>query len=248
MKEQFPDRPDESLDDLILGGLKIFQPRQGYRFSLDAVLLAHFAKPEKVETAVDLGTGSGVIPLLLTRQAPPLKVLGVEIQASMVKRARRSVEFNRLQERIEIIQGDIGTIEEILPRGLAELVLSNPPFWKQGEGRISNNQEEAVARHEIEVSLEQIVAAGAYLLANQGKFCMIHRADRLTELLELFQIYKLRPQRLRMVHSFIDREAKLFLLEGQKNGRGKTVILPPLIIYETPGVYCREIRQIYDLR
>lgn len=246
MKEQFPNQQDESLDDLILGDLKIFQPRQGYRFSLDAVLLTHFSPGEKVKTAVDLGMGNGVIPLLLAQQAPSIKVLGIELQGSMVERAQKSVEFNRMQERIEIIQGDIKKIAELLPRGLAELVLSNPPFWRQGEGRISSNREEAVARHEIEINLEQIVSAGAYLLADRGKFCIIQRADRLLEILDLFKLNKLRPKRLRMVHSFIDREAKLFLLEGQKNAGGKMVILPPLIIYESNGVYCHEIRQIYS--
>ncbi|MEN6351637.1 MAG: tRNA1(Val) (adenine(37)-N6)-methyltransferase [Syntrophomonas sp.] len=246
MREHIADE-EESLDDLILGGLKIFQPRQGYRFSLDAVLLSHFPKLEKINTAVDLGTGNAVIPILLTERNPVIKVFGIEIQESMVKRARRSIVYNHLQERIEVIQGDIKRIEEILPRGLAELVLSNPPFWKKGEGRISSNEEEAWARHEMKVELEQIVAAASYLLTDGGKFCIIQRADRLLEVLELFRKYRLTPKSLRNVHPFIDREAKLVLLEGWKNRGGKLVLAAPLIVYEAPGVYCPEIREIYSI-
>lgn len=239
-------RPDESIDDLLLGGLKLIQAREGYRFSLDAVLLAHFAELKGVAKAVDLGTGNGIIPLLLAHRSPTLAVTGIEIQAGMVERARRSVEYNDLQQRIEIIQDDIRKVEQIFSRGWAELVLSNPPFWRKGEGLLNNRPEEAIARHEIELELPELLAAAAYLLASRGKLVLIQRADRMLEIMDQLTNYKLIPRRLRLVHPFADRDANLLLLEAEKNGKGKLQILSPLIIYEKPGTYCAEIQQIYE--
>jgi tRNA1Val (adenine37-N6)-methyltransferase len=167
----------ESIDDLILGNMKIIQPRQGYRFSIDSVILAFFADAGKAKQAVDLGTGSGVIPLLLAYQNQDLKIIGIEIMVAAADRARRSVAYNGLADRINIVDGDIKNINSLLPPGTADLVVANPPFWKKGEGRISQNPEQAVARHEVKVELPEIIAAAAYLLALRGRLCMIHRAD-----------------------------------------------------------------------
>ncbi|MEN6325018.1 MAG: tRNA1(Val) (adenine(37)-N6)-methyltransferase [Syntrophomonas sp.] len=238
-------QPDESIDDLILGGLKLIQAREGYRFSLDAVLLAHFAGLKGVDRAVDLGTGNGIIPLLLAHRSPSLSITGIELQTGMVERACRNVEYNGIEQRIEIIQGDIRKVEQILSRGWAELVLSNPPFWRKGEGLLNNHPEEAIARHEIELELPEMLAAAVYLLAAHGKLVFIHRAERLLEIMEQLADYKLAPRRLRLVHPFADRDANLLLVEAEKNGKGKLQILPPLIIYEKPGIYCAEIKQIY---
>ena len=239
-------RPDESIDDLILGGLKLIQAREGYRFSLDAVLLAHFAELQGIDRAVDLGTGNGVIPLLLAHRSPSLSITGIELQANMADRARRNVEYNDLEQRIEIIQGDTRKVEQILSRGWAELVLSNPPFWRKGEGLLNNHPEEAIARHEIELELPEMMAAAAYLLAARGKLVFIHRAERMLEIINQLANYKLAPRRLRLVHPFADRDAKLLLLEAEKNGKGKLQILPPLVIYQKTGIYCEEIKQIYN--
>ncbi len=237
---------EETLDDLLLGNMKLIQGVHGYRFSLDAVLLAHFPETKGVRQVFDLGTGSGVIPILLAVRAPDLRISGVEIQPSMVDRARRSVHLNRLADRIEIIQDDIKELEKSLPGGCAELVLSNPPFWRKGEGHISINSEEAIARHELELNLEELVKQGAYLLCQGGKMAIIQRAERLAEAMEIFQRHKLSVKRLRMVHSFVDRNAGLVLLEGQKNRPGSLIsILPPLVIYQQPGEYSDEIKQIY---
>lgn len=238
-------RPDESIDDLILGGLKLIQAREGYRFSLDAVLLTHFADLKGVNKAVDLGAGNGVIPLLLAYRSPFLNITGIEIQEGMAERACRNVKYNDLEQRIEIIQGDIRKIEQILSRGCAELVLSNPPFWRKGEGLLNNHPEEAIARHEIELDLTEMLAAAAHLLGAHGKLVFIHRAERMPEIMERLADYKLAPRRLRLVHPLADRDANLLLLEAEKNGKGKLQILPPLVIYQTPGIYCQEIRQIY---
>ncbi len=236
---------DETLDDLILGNMKLIQAKHGYRFSLDSVLLAHFPKLMGVKRVIDLGTGSGVIPILLAVQEKDVQICGIEIQPSLVERARRSVCLNKMETRIEIIHADIREIHKLIPGGSAELVLSNPPFWRKGEGLISSNQEQAVARHELNLELEELVDRGAYLLVEGGKMAVIHRAERLEGILELFRKYKLYPQRLRMVHSFNDRNATLLLLEGRKNRPGQLNILAPLVIYQNPGEYCEEIKSIY---
>jgi tRNA1Val (adenine37-N6)-methyltransferase len=236
---------DETLDDLILGNMKVIQARHGYRFSLDAVLLAHFPELTGVKKVIDLGSGSGVIPVLLAVRANDVQICGVEIQSHMVERALRSISFNGLKNRIEIIHADIREVQKILPGGSAELVLSNPPFWRKGEGLISSNLEEAIARHELNLELEELIEKGSYLLVQGGKMAIIHRAERLEEAIELFRRHKLYPKRLRMVHSFIDRNATLLLLEGRKNRPGKLKILPPLVIYKEPGEYCEEIKRIY---
>lgn len=236
---------NETLDELILGDMKIIQAVHGYRFSLDSVLLAHFPELTGVSHIIDLGTGSGVIPLLLAVRAPDLCITGIEIQSAMVERAKRSIHLNGLEHRIEIIQSDIKEIDKTLAGGSAELVLSNPPFWKKGEGYLSSNMEEAVARHELNLNLEELVDRGAYLLVERGKMVIIQRAERLEEAMETFRRHKLFLKRLRMIHSFEGSKATLFLLEGIKNRRGRLSILAPFIIYQKPGEYSEEIKRLY---
>jgi len=238
-------RDDESLDDLILGNMKVIQPREGYRFSLDAVLLAHFPVAAGIRRVVELGSGSGVVSLLIAWRAPLAQITAVEVQPAMVERSCRSVALNGLQERVEIIEADIRETEKILPGGKAELVLSNPPFWRKGEGKISHNPEAAVARHEIKLSLPELVEKGSYLLAPGGKMDIIHRAERLNEAMDLFRACKVPVRRLRFIHSFSEREAHLVLIEGVKNPPGLLTIMPPLIIYEKTGVYGQELCNIY---
>lgn len=238
---------DETLDDLILGDFKLIQAVHGYRFSLDAVLLAHFPALERIHNAIDLGTGNGVIPVLLATRSPSITITGLELQESMVDRANRTISCNGLGNRIKIINGNINYINELFAANCADLVVSNPPFWKKGEGRISQNEEEAIARHEIFLDLPALIAAGAYVLRPGGNMCIIHRADRLTEIIDIYHKNKLHVKKLRTIHPFCDREAKLVLIEGQKNGGGGFTILPPLIIYKKPGEYCDELQQLYQI-
>jgi tRNA1Val (adenine37-N6)-methyltransferase len=248
LDDSFIQATEETLDDLILGGMKMIQPKKGYRFSLDAVLLAHFVVLKGVKTVVDLGTGNGIIPLLLSHRCADLRIIGVEIQEAMVKRAQRNVLLNHKEAQIEMIRGDIREIENTLaPGGLAQLVLSNPPFWRQGEGKISQNQEEAIARHELYLDMEALLDRAFYLLAPGGKLAMIQRADRLEEIMQRFTTRGFSLTRVRFIHSYADRSAKLLLMEGQKQGRGTLAIMPPLIIYQKPGEYGEEIKQLYHL-
>ncbi|SHG41771.1 tRNA1Val (adenine37-N6)-methyltransferase [Thermosyntropha lipolytica DSM 11003] len=238
-------KEEETLDNLIIGDLKIIQPKKGYRFSIDAVLLAHFCRLEGVKTVIDLGTGSGVIPLILSQRDKEIKIKGVEIQPSMVDRAGRSIQLNRLEGRIEIIPGDIKKIKEILPAACAELIVCNPPFWRKNEGRISQNEEEAIARHELEVDLETVAKAAAYLLAPGGRFAFIQRAARFLEGVKALETNKLGISRVRWVHAKKDQPAKLVLVEGIKNKSSLLQVLPPLFIYEDDGDYCAELKEIY---
>ncbi|HZK43099.1 MAG TPA: tRNA1(Val) (adenine(37)-N6)-methyltransferase [Syntrophomonadaceae bacterium] len=235
----------EVLDDLVLGGLKVIQAKTGYRFSIDAVLLTHFCSLEKVKKVVDLGTGSGVIPLLLTYRKPDLKITGIEIQAQMVDRARRSVQYNRLEENIKILNIDIKELKNYLTGGFADLVVVNPPFFKQGEGKISLNQEQAIARHELKISMAEVVETAAYLLNDGGRLALVQRADRLVEIINLFSSNNINLIRMRLVYSHINSEAKLVLIEGQKNSHAKLKIMSPLIIYQPDGEYSEEIKEWY---
>lgn len=238
-------REDESLDDLILGDMKVIQPRRGYRFSLDAVLLAQFPVLDGVQSVVDLGSGSGVIPLIMSWRSPATSIIGIELQPDMAERSRRSVSFNALNERIRIIQADIREIKAALPPASAGLVVCNPPFWKKGEGHISNHPGEAIARHELEVDINDICWAAAYLLNDGGHFCVIQRAERLTEVVTAMMASRLQASRIRAVHSFAGEEASLVLVEGKKKSRGGVRILPPLIIYDSLGVYSSEVKRWY---
>lgn len=236
---------NETLDDLIINDLKIIQPRQGYRFSLDAVLLAHFPELNKVNRIVDLGTGNGVIPLLLSQRNESVHITGIEIQKQMADRACRSIEYNQLRGRISILHGDINEITDFFPGGSADLVVSNPPFWRKNEGKISINQEEAVARHELTLTLAGLMEKARYVLRYRGRLAIIQRADRLPEVIEAFERNKMSICKLRMVHSYNNKEAKQILVEGIKDARTNLRILPPLIIYQENGQYTRELLSIY---
>lgn len=238
-------RDGETLDDLIIGGLRIVQPLKGYRFSIDAVLLAHFADLSGVNRAVDLGTGNGVLPLLLSQLDEKIRIVGLEIQAAMVDRANRSIRINNLQDRIGVMQADIRKLGEILPGGSAELVLSNPPFWKKGEGQINRNSEAAIARHEMELTLEELVAGAAHILSSHGKMALIHRASRLDEITGVCGQYGLYPSRVRMVKPYADRPANLVLMELGSGQARETEMQPPLIIYSGLNRYSDEIRRLY---
>lgn len=238
---------DECWDDLILGGLKIIQPRSGYRFSIDAVLLAHFPDLYDGMQVFDLGTGSAVIALLLAYRHGGINITGLEIQEQMVNRARRSVQYNKLEKQITIVQADINQITGDWPAAQADLIVCNPPFWKKGQGKVSLNPEQAVARHELKVTLPAILQASAHLLKTGGRLAMILPACRLQELFYEVELAGLKPVRLRMIHPTIDREAGHFLIEAGKGTRANLTILPPLVVYERAGVYSQEIQHLYNL-
>ncbi len=235
----------ESLDDLIIGGMRLIQPLSGYRFSMDAVLLSYYPDLSGVETAVDMGTGYAIIPHLLAFRQPTLKIIGIDIQPEMLQRAERSVKYNGLQNQIKLINVDIKEIGKLLSPACVQLVICNPPFWKKGSGDLNQNREQAIARHEINVDLQQIISASHHLLAPGGKLCLIHVCDRWQEVLEITAANNIHASRLRFVHSRANEKAKLFLFEGEKGGKKAAAIMPPLIIYDQEGKYSEEVADIY---
>jgi len=236
--------PDETLDDLRLGGLKILQKRDGYRFSLDPVLLCAFARLKEGEKVADLGTGSGIIPLLLASRSGAGRVVGLEIQPDLADRARRSVRLNALEERVEILEGDLRVLpKSLIPRSF-DVVLANPPYRRQESGRKAPGAERAAARHELAGGLEDFLAAAASLLKQGGRFYIVYLAERLAELLAAMRRERLEPKRLRCVHSRAAEEARMVLVEGRKGGRSGLTVAPPLFVYEGKR-YSDEVLAIY---
>ncbi len=237
-------RPGERLDDLLVSNLYIIQDAKAFCFSMDAVLLAHFATIKSGDRVVDLGTGTGIIPLLLTTRSPRLSILGIELQAAVAERAQRSVMFNNLQDKIDIKVGDLRHIEELLPGYRANLITCNPPYLPVGEGMVSMNEQQAIARHEIYCKLPDVVRAAAYLLGTGGRFAMVHRPQRLAEIFYWLHHYRLEPKRMRLVQPRQGSEPNMVLIESMRDGRPGLKILPPLFVYEGED-YTPEVRAIY---
>ena len=237
-------RENESADDLG-GGLFVYQPLRGFRFGIDAVLLSHFPRPRKRENVLDLCTGSGVIPILMSRLAEDARYAGLEIDPEAAKRAERSVRDNGLAERITIYTGDAKEASRLLARDSFTLVTCNPPYMPAGSGIVDPSDPAAAARHELSVTAEDIIREAAKLLKNTGRLCMVHRPFRLAELLGTMQSYGLAPKRLRMVHPHAGGDANLILIEAVKGGKAYMTVEPPLIVYDAAGQYTEEIRSIY---
>ena len=234
-------RSDESLDAFFDGRVTLYQSRAGYRFSLDALLLAHFVTVKTGARIVDLGTGNGVIPLALAVLHPSVEVTGIELQPRMVERARRNIAQNELQTRIKIAHGDVRSPNQIGGGGLFDAAICNPPYRKSTSGRLSVNQERRVARHEIAGGLAEFLRAGAFFLRANGRMAMVYDAVRSVDLLTAMRHAGLEPKRLRVVHSFPGAKASLLLVEAIKGGRSGLELLPPLIVYQDDKIYSSEV-------
>ena len=234
-------RADETLDTLFQGELMIWQGRSGYRFSLDALLLADFLTCYDDEKIADLGTGSGVIALILAYRRPSLLITGVEIQRGMMDRACRNVQQNRFRERVTIQLADVRHIRDAFSPESFAAVVCNPPYRRIASGRISPDTERKIARHEIVAGLADFLQAGAYLLPIKGRMAVVYPALRVVDLVQSMRHVNLEPKRLRMVHSFAGANAALVLVEGVKGGRSGIEVLPPLIVYKQGNEYTAEI-------
>jgi tRNA1Val (adenine37-N6)-methyltransferase len=237
-------RPDETLDELRPMGLRLLQKKDGYRFSLDPILLCAFATRLPQGEIADLGTGCGIIPLLLAPRATG-RLLGIEIQPELADRARRNVLLNGLDERVEILCGDLRQLTERLDSGGFSAVFANPPYRTPGTGRQAPGAERAAARHELAGGLPAFVAAAARLLGHGGCFYIIHLAERLTEVLTEMRASGLEPKRLRCIHSRLGDPARLVLVEGRKRGRAGLVVESPLMVYADSG-YSAEVLAMYE--
>ncbi|WP_033826358.1 tRNA1(Val) (adenine(37)-N6)-methyltransferase [Bacillus andreraoultii] len=236
---------DERLDYLLAEDLKIIQSPSVFSFSLDAVLLANFAYlPIQKGNIIDLCTGNGVIPLLLSTRTKA-KITGVEIQERLYQMATRSVTYNHLDEQVGIIHGDIKEMPSKLGYNKFDTVTCNPPYFPISKQTIINENEHlAIARHELYCTLEDTIKVSSQLVKPGGKAAFVHRPGRLMEILELMKIYKLEPKRLRFVYPKAGKEANTILVEGIKDGKPDLKILPPLFVYEKDGNYTEEVEQI----
>lgn len=231
----------ESSDRLFGGRLTVYQSKAGYRFSLDALLLGYFAAPAERARVLELGTGSAVVALVLAYLHPTIALVGLELQPALAARARRSVRANGLDERIEIVTGDVRAPAESIAAGSFDLVLCNPPFRRATAGRVSTEAEKRIARHEIAATLKDFVAAAAHALRAKGRVAMIYGAERAVDLLDALRAAGIEPKRLRWVHSHAGGEATLVLVDGVKGGRSGVKVLPPLIVYRAQQEYGDEV-------
>ena len=238
-------RDGERLDDLQRNGYKIIQNPQKFCFGMDAVLLSHFADIKKDSRVLDLGTGTGILPILLAAKTKAKCFEALEIQPESAEMARRSVMLNNLQERIKIVDGDIKEASKIFGAASFNVVTTNPPYMTENHGVKNPDEPKAIARHEIKCNLEDVIRESAKLLKPKGRFYMVHRPRRLAEIISLMKEYRIEPKRLRMIHPFADRDANMLLIEGVRGGKSMMVVEPPLIVYEKPGVYTKEIHEIY---
>lgn len=235
----------ERLDDLQRNHYQIIQHPEKFCFGMDAVLLSGFAKAKKGDHVLDLGTGTGIIPILLSAKTEAEHLTGLEIQEESADMARRSVLLNDLQDRIEIITGDIKEAGRIFAPASFEVVTSNPPYMIAEHGLANPNEYKAIARHEICCTLEDVIAASARVLKPGGKLYMVHRPFRLAEIIRIMASCRLEPKRLRMVYPYADQEPNMLLIEAARGGKSGMVVEKPLIINESSGVYTEEIEMFY---
>ena len=237
---------ETTTDAFLSGRLQVTQPRGGYRFSIDAVLLAHHVKPAARQKVVDLGSGVGIIPLLLAYRHPRIQVCGIEIQAELSELAVRNAVLNQMADRIAQRCGDMRSVGVKWIGGSADWVICNPPFRRCMSGRLNPKRQKAIARHEIKVNLSEIVDTARRMLRLGGRFSTIYPVERLTDVLVAMRSAGIEPKILRLVQSRQSREAKLFLVEGKKGGRSGVCIRPPLIVYQSEGVYSREVAKMFE--
>lgn len=222
----------ERLDDLQCKGYQIIQDPKRFCFGIDAVLLSNFAKVKAGSRVLDLGTGTGIIPILLAAKTEAQHITGLEIQEASAEMADRSVRLNHLEERIKIIQGDIKEAAGLFPAASFDVITSNPPYMINQHGLENEYEPKNIARHEVLCNLEDVVKAAAYLVKPGGSFFLIHKPFRLAEIFSVLMRYKMEPKRMRLVHPYVDKEPNMVMIEAVRGGRSRITIEPPLVVYE----------------
>jgi tRNA1Val (adenine37-N6)-methyltransferase len=235
----------ERVDDLHRNGYMLIQDPEKFCFGVDAVLLSGFAEVKAEEVVLDLGTGTGVIPILLAAKTNGKAFIGVDIQKESVEMARRSVLLNELENKIQIHEADIKTLTEHYKLSSFDVITSNPPYMNSGGGLVNEYSPRAIARHELLCTLEDVISQTSKLLRPGGRFYMIHRPHRLTDIMTLLRQYKLEPKRIRFIHSYVNKEPSMVLIEAIRGGKPMLKVESPLIIYKQDGKYTDEIIKIY---
>lgn len=238
-------KENERLDELQRNGYRIIQNPEKFCFGMDAVLLSGFARAREGEKVLDLGTGTGIIPILLEAKTRASHLTGLEIQEESADMAARSVKLNGLQDKIGIVQGDIKEAGTLFGAASFDVVTCNPPYMIGRHGLKNPDAPKAIARHEVLCTLLDVVSQTAKLLRPGGNFFMVHRPFRLAEIMALLQEYRLEPKRMRLVYPYVDKEPNMVLIEANRGGRPRMTVEKPLIVYEKPGVYMPEIYDIY---
>ena len=240
-------KPGERLDDLQIKGYEIIQHPGRFCFGMDAVLLSSFAKVKKGERALDLGTGTGILPILLEAKNEGSYYAGLEIQEESAQMAQRSVEHNHLQEKIEIITGDIKEACRLFGRDSFDVITTNPPYMIGSHGLKNENEALYIARHEVLCTLDDILRESFKILKPKGRFYMVHRPFRLPEILAKMSAHRIEPKRMRLVHPYIDKEPNMVLIEALRDGKPRMQIEPPLAVYEKNGEYTQELLKTYGI-
>ncbi len=238
-------KEDETLEDLQLSGLRIIQKKDGFRFGIDAVLLSDFAKDIRAEEMLDMCTGCGVVPVLLSAKTKIPKIFGLEIQDEVFEVAKRTVELNDLSDRVFIDKGDIKEGYKIYGKRRFSLITCNPPYMPKGTAVTNELDTKIIARHEILCTLEDVIKSASELLKQHGHFLMVHKPTRLADILCLMRQYEIEPKRIRLVHKKADAEPSLVLVDGAYKGGNELRIMPPLYLYNENGEETEELKRIY---
>ena len=236
----------ERVDDL-QNGFYVIQNQNKFCFGMDAVLLSGFARIRKGDHVLDMGTGTGIIPILLKSKTKGEHFTGLEIQEECADMATRSVQYNGLESAVDIVCGDIKEAAGIFGAASFDVVTSNPPYMIGAHGLQNPYMAKAIARHEVLCTLEDVVSQASKVLKDRGRFFMVHRPFRLAEIFSVLTRYKLEPKRMQLVYPYIDREPNMVLIEALKGGNSRITVEKPLIVYEKPGVYTKDILEIYDM-
>ncbi len=240
-------KENERIDDLEYKGLKIIQNKEGFCFGIDSVLLSDFAKNIKKDSVVvDIGTGTGIISILLSKKAEIKKIYGIEIQEEVADMAKRSVKLNDLQDKIQIINKNIKNIFEEIESNKIDAIVTNPPYMKLNTGAKNEEIKKLISRHEVECNLEDIIKISYKLLKSKGEFYMVHRAERIVDILYNLRKYKLEPKEIRFIHSKVGKEPNLVLIKAVKDAGEHLIIDSPLVVYNNDGTYTDEILKIYN--
>lgn len=240
-------RVNERIDDLEYKGLKIIQNENGFCFGIDSILLSDFAKEIKNDARVlDLGTGTGILSILLSEKTKLKKVYGVEVQAEVAEMAKRSVAMNNLEQKVEILSENIKNLVNIFEKNTFDAIVTNPPYKELNSGEINENKKKLISKHEISASLADFIKVSFDMLKDRGSLYMVHRPERLVDILYELRKNKLEPKNIQFVHSSIGKEPKLILIKAIKNANKFLKIEKPLYIYNEDGSYTKEVLKIYN--
>lgn len=236
---------DETLDDLQLGGIHLIQKKEAFRFGVDAVLLANYAKVKRGCRVIDLCSGTGIVPFIIAGKTEAKSITGIEIQKEMTDMASRSARYNKLESRINFINRDLKDLKYLSSLEKADVVTVNPPYKLRNSGLINPDDKNAIARHEILCTFEDVVLASKAVLKHNGRLYIIHRPDRLVDILCTMRKHRIEPKQIRMIHSNCLKAPSMVLVEGQNNGGAFLKWMPPLYIYDLDGNYTKELNDIY---